>query len=306
MIKVLNIAGCGRSGSTIIGNGLGQVAGFLHVGELCSIWQQGFRRNVVCGCGAPFRDCSLWNGVLRHPSVRDAENEAAALAAVPRRMSHALPLLMACPAIVRRQEALRRYLTATENLYRAIHDVSGARVIIDSSKVPAHNFLLTLMRGIDLYYVHLVRDPRAVAYSWKRTLVRYDGAGGAPAPNARTTAGRAALKWIRSNATLEAIRVSHGKVLFCHYEQFVREPARTLDEIVRFVQEQPDRLEFVDERTIVLGPTHTVWGNYSRLRTGPVEIRPDEEWKTKMNRAERMLVTLLTWPMLVRYHPSRA
>lgn len=306
MTKVLNIAGCGRSGSTILGNALGQATGFLHVGELCSIWQQGFRRNVTCGCGAAFRECALWKEVLRHPLLRDAERDAPLLAPLPRRVSHALPLLMAFPAIVRRRRGLSRYLDATGNLLRAIQQVSGCRVIVDSSKVPAHNFLLSLVPGVDVSYVHLVRDPRAVAHSWKRTLVRFDGANGAPSDNARTTAGRAALKWIRANATMEAIRLRTGRVLYCHYEQFVRDPAATVERIARFAGREAEGLSFADERTIVLAPTHTVWGNYSRLRTGPVEIRPDEEWKSKMGRADRLLVTALTRPLMARYDPARS
>lgn len=306
MTKVLNIAGCGRSGSTILGNALGQATGFIHVGELCSIWQQGFRRNVTCGCGAPFRECTLWKEVLRHPLLGDAERDAPLLAPLPRRVSHALPLLMAFPGLVRRRPSLSRYVDATGNLLRAIQEVSGCRVVVDSSKVPAHNFLLSLVPGVDVSYVHLVRDPRAVAHSWKRALVRYDGADGAPSANARTTAGRSALKWIRANATMEAIRLRTGRVLYCHYEQFVREPARTVDRIARFAGEQAVGVSFVDEHTIVLGPTHTVWGNHSRLRTGPVEIRPDEEWKSKMGRADRMLVTALTRPLMARYDPARA
>lgn len=42
-IRVLYIVGSGRSGSTIIGNILGRIEGFSHVGELRYIWD----RNII-------------------------------------------------------------------------------------------------------------------------------------------------------------------------------------------------------------------------------------------------------------------
>ena len=55
------------------------------------------------------------------------------------------------------------------------------------------------------------------------------------------------------------------------------------------------------ERTIDLRPTHSISGNPDRLRTGPVEIRLDDEWRTGMSRADHRFVTALTWPLLLRY-----
>ena len=62
--KVLYIARFGRSGSTILGNVLGEVEGFFHGGELRSIWEHGLILNKVCGCGVPFRECEMWRPVL--------------------------------------------------------------------------------------------------------------------------------------------------------------------------------------------------------------------------------------------------
>src|SRR4028119_1802817 len=56
-----------------------------------------------------------------------------------------------------------------ERLYRAIQRVSGAGVIVDSSKRFSYAVLLSLLPFGDLRVVHLVRDSRAVAYSWARS-----------------------------------------------------------------------------------------------------------------------------------------
>jgi hypothetical protein len=63
-IKVLYVAGFGRSGSTLLGNVLGQVEGFVSVGEVRSIWEHGLIENKVCGSGTLFEDCSFWQPVL--------------------------------------------------------------------------------------------------------------------------------------------------------------------------------------------------------------------------------------------------
>ena len=40
-VRVLYIAGSGRSGSTILDRTLGQVDGFFSAGELCNLWGRG-------------------------------------------------------------------------------------------------------------------------------------------------------------------------------------------------------------------------------------------------------------------------
>lgn len=44
-VKVLYIAGWGRSGSTILDNVLGQVEGFFSGGELSYLWERGLSEN---------------------------------------------------------------------------------------------------------------------------------------------------------------------------------------------------------------------------------------------------------------------
>jgi hypothetical protein len=63
-VKVLYIAGEGRSGSTILGRIIGNLNGFVSTGELRLIWQHGLIQNIRCGCGVPFRECPWWTAVL--------------------------------------------------------------------------------------------------------------------------------------------------------------------------------------------------------------------------------------------------
>ena len=63
-IKVLYVAGWGRSGSTVLTNILGEVDGFVSVGEVNFLWQHGLIENRLCGCGVPFRECEEWTKIL--------------------------------------------------------------------------------------------------------------------------------------------------------------------------------------------------------------------------------------------------
>ncbi len=57
----------------------------------------------------------------------------------------------------------------------------------------------------------------------------------------------------------------------------------------------------VPGRTFTPGIDHTVSGNPVRFEAGPIEIRPDLEWRTALPTGKRRLVTALTWPLLRRY-----
>src|SRR5215510_6114841 len=64
-VKVLFIAGSGRSGSTLLDMLLGQIGGFHSTGELRFIWSRGIGQNQLCGCGKPFRECEFWTEVVK-------------------------------------------------------------------------------------------------------------------------------------------------------------------------------------------------------------------------------------------------
>ena len=158
-------------------------------------------------------------------------------------------------------------------LYQSIGAVTGARVIIDSSKRPPDAALLRLVPGLDVYVVHLVRDPRAVAYSWRRTRGQPDPNG--PVRLARHGTIHSTSRWVYRNAAAEAVMraVPSDRVLRLRYESFVACPAQTVRSIMRFVGEDGPGPTFSDERTIELGINHTVSGNPSRFRPVPFESR---------------------------------
>jgi Sulfotransferase family len=296
-VSVLFIAGWGRSGSTILDNILGEIDGFFSAGELAHVWERGLLQNRRCGCGVPFRECELWPAVLARgfggQSAIDAQ-ECARLANSCTRTRH-LPL-----HLLGRREAPERYGELLRTLYEAIRETTGCRVIVDSSKGPPYGRVLATTEGIDLRVVHLVRDPRASAYSWMRPKIQ--PAEARPRYMRRHGTVYSSVMWDVYNVGTELLwRSERDRYLMVRYEDFVARPQTTVRRILDFVGESVKTLPFVSERTVRLTRNHTVSGNPSRYRTGPVDLRSDDEWLTSMTRRQRVGATMLTLPFLGRY-----
>jgi Sulfotransferase family len=304
-LKVLYVIGWGRSGSTILDNLLGQLDGFFSTGELRNIWQEGLVEDRKCGCGAPVEECQVWSRVLNDafgpPGTRTVEPatviewERRAL-----RGRHTFRLDRAVRDWNKSSPELRAYASVAAALYRQVASTTGARVIVDSSKVPANAFLLRALPSVDPFYIHLVRDPRATAYSWGKIKARLDRDEVESMP--RFGIVKNALNWNQFNAAAELLgRRSPGRVLLLRYEDFIAQPRMSMKRIVDLVGEACADLPFRGASTVSLTQTHTVSGNPSRFRTGEIELKEDREWLTEQRWLERLAVTVLTGPLLGRY-----
>jgi hypothetical protein len=173
-------------------------------------------------------------------------------------------------------------------------------VIVDTSKYPSYSFAVEMVPSVDLHVVHLVRDPRAVAYSWLRKKLQPDPE--TPEYIPQDTPAGTSLRWIARNLATEALWWrSPKRYLMLRYEDFVDEPQKTIRRVLELVQEEKTPLPYAAEHEVKLGVNHNVWGNPSRFRTGTVEIRPDREWVSRIKPGDSRLVTSLTFPLLVRY-----
>jgi hypothetical protein len=71
--RILFMVARPRSGTTILGNALGELPGWFHVGELRYLWAEGLpkpRRD--CGCRLPVAGCPTWRAVAATRGVSDA------------------------------------------------------------------------------------------------------------------------------------------------------------------------------------------------------------------------------------------
>ncbi|HEX4751684.1 MAG TPA: hypothetical protein VH268_02210 [Solirubrobacterales bacterium] len=303
MLKVLFIGGYGRSGSTLLDRVLGQIPGFFSVGELRHVFQEGFVENRRCGCGDPFLECDFWRGVTARAFGDLDGRELERIAALKERVDRwwLAPLLGWGVGTPGRRRDVERYRQVMLRLYAAIAAESGASVLIDSSKDVSHGYALRGMeRDLDLHVLHLVRDARAVAYSWQRR--KFNPGSGSNMD--RHSLLRTSAEWSLINALTRLHRPTGARYATLHYGDFAADPCAAVERVLDFLDEsgRPDLI--CDDRTIHLRANHTAAGNPNRFRQGSVEIVPDEEWREAMSPADQLLVGALTLP--ARRYAQRA
>ncbi len=302
-IKILYIVGRGRSGSTLLDSILGQLEGFFSVGELRSICKIGLIENRQCGCGLEFRECGLWTGVLRSAfgsaSGPDIHQHATELLGRYPRYQH-IPFFVLPWREWLARDLFSDYLETLRKLYWAICQQTGSRVIVDSSKSPLYGYLLSLVPSFDVYYIHLIRDSRAVANSW--ALKQRQPTGFKVKYMRQENPIRSALMWNLWNIMAEMYWSDMPeRYVIIRYEDLVNEPRGELRKILNLAGEDNAELPLAAEKTLQLRPNHMVSGNPSRFRTGTVALRGNYSWKTSFGKRNAILVTLLSWPLLHRY-----
>jgi len=303
-VKVLYIIGWGRSGSTIVDNILGGTDGFFSAGELSYIWERGLLENRLCGCGRALPECRVWAAVLQEV-LGGRVAEAIDPANVMRlqrdkvRVRHTWSLLRQEQGQIA-NDPLTRYIELQGRLYMTLGKVTGARVIVDSSKRPSDGAILRLMPQITPYYVHLVRDPRAVAYSWQRRKAQLDR--DRPTDLTPHSPIDSTLKWTLWNFAAEALRrrIDPARSMLVRYEDFAAQPRATIQRMINLVAEN-SRPPFETSRSVRLSSNHTVSGNPGRFSSGTVELRRDDEWLMSQSRKDRIIATAFALPLLARY-----
>lgn len=294
-LTVLCITGWCRNGSTIMGNVLNEVPGLFHVGELHFLWKNSAGRGVnsLCGCGAVLTECPIWSDIL--PVGRPAGMSPADHADIVIARQRGYARTRHTWRIMRNgidTEGLRQHAELMSQTYRAIAQRTGARVIVDTTKIPGEAALLPRLDGIRPVFVHLVRDPVAVANSWR-----------SPKDYVYTmSASKSTAYWRGFNIASRAIlRHYPAQSTLVRYEDFIADPAGVIAELLRRCDVDPAGNP-VTGQTVQLHTNHTVTGNPDRFRTGATVIRPtDDSWKSGLPRKARLAAMLLSWPMSWRY-----
>lgn len=277
--RVVFVGGYGRSGSTIIDLLLNRIPGIVAVGEFRHLFGRALGDNELCSCGRPFRDCPFWGAVLHEafPEGVDRERVQAAVRHINRLVM--LPRLR-WPRLMTAHDrrAAQLYRETFTAAYRAVAKVAGASVVVDSTKYPLHGWLLSSIPALDLNTMLLVRDPRAVAFSWTRRRPRPE-VHWEKREMPRWNVVRSAWAWNLSNditAALQPPRSEHYRLQ--RYEDFVADPGTELAIIASFALGKPTKLppELFSKQPRM---PHTIAGNPVRIGSEQVRVRDDDEWK---------------------------
>jgi hypothetical protein len=299
-LKIIYVSGWLRSGSTVLGNVLAEVPEFFHAGELHFLWKNaaGLGANRLCGCGLPLTGCPLWTAIL--PVGRPAGMTATAHARLVLRQQRASVRTRHTWRVLRRglgDPVTRSHAALMTAVYHAIAEHTGATVIVDSGKMAAEAALLPHLDGVSPYFVHLVRDPRAVAQSYREPKQYVEAM-----PAVRSTA-----YWHGFNRAAEAVsRRYPERSAFLRYEEFIADPRAAVAGLLELCGADP-AVAPVHGQTVELHPNHTVTGNPDRFRSGLTVIRNDDSaWRSRLPGSARLAARTLSWPLFERYGYHRA
>lgn len=300
MVKIIYIAGEGRSGSTILDRILGSINGVTSCNEIYRIMQEGFNENLTCSCLRKFYDCSYWSPIADKMNL-DA-NEIQEYLALQRNLDRTREFFSLAHELKKNNKSqdFLKYKSHIRKLYQTISEISDDNVLVDSSKNPSRALILSTIPEFELYVIHLVRDSRAVAHAWSRKkYISEDGRYLDQHPIYKTC-----LKWISRNLFSETLN-NHIDYTRVRYEDLTKSPKEALLNIMNKIPFLIDHIGEVDAvfqgSTVNLKPIHSIAGNPDRYKTGHVSIKPDNRWKESLAISDKCLINSLTFPLLIRY-----
>ncbi|WP_433300830.1 sulfotransferase family protein [Actinoplanes sp. CA-030573] len=300
MARVLFLGGLGRSGTTLVERLLGELPGVCALGEVVHLWQRDLRDDERCGCGARFSACGFWRrvGALAFGGWHNVDvDRVHYLRDAVERTRHIPRLATAVEA----PEEVHEYAEFYSRVYAAAAEVSGARIVVDSSKHSALAHVLRWSGDLDLRVVHVVRDARGVAYSWTKSVARPETDG--TEQMTRYSPGRSAMLWNAHNAAFSLLARRGVAVRRIRYEELVADPRAALTDLAAFagVDLEPSALDFLQPGHADLKVGHSAAGNPMRFTVGRIALRRDDAWISALPPRQRRLVGAVCAPMLRAY-----
>jgi len=292
--KVLLILSCARSGSTLLDILLSNHPDITSGGELAMMHvDRGYPENNICACGEYFTECPHWGPIFREWSG-EGEVDVAAYTRLQMRYEYAWNASLATAFGAKRllsEPGFEHYAAQTAKLMQVIQERSGKAVIVDSSKDQYRALAMAGSTQVQAVMVHLVRDPRAVAWSvekTRRTLLQR----GTAIPDRVRPVWRSATNWVTKNAQIQRT-LEQGTGLTVRYEDLAADPAGELGRIGALIGEdlaEVGRRAAAGERLAV---GHIMGGNHTR-KDRDFRLRTDVDWRGNMPAGQRRLVWAMT------------
>jgi hypothetical protein len=213
-IKVIYIVGNGHSGSTLLDIMLGNGESCFGAGELTNIVKPDLE-NEYCSCGQRIAECEFWSKVYEKwhkiMSISPLEYRYLRNRYERNKMFFITLLNSILPS-----KNFKLYQRNTQLLFECIKEVSGASIIIDSSKSPQR--IAVLKSVVDIKAVHLCREFKGVLNSAKHSLKKDLSRGIENDRPARRTS-KAFFDWLLTNVLSEIFlfRVQSLKLTYSDY-----------------------------------------------------------------------------------------
>jgi hypothetical protein len=158
-------------------------------------------------------------------------------------------------------------------LFKSISKISGKNIIVDSSKLPSRLANLMRISDLEVYPIHLIRNPKGQVYSMTKKhggflkhVIRYE--------------------LVHDRLYRQLRSVCHAVV---HYEDLVAQPEQALSRIL-----EPLGLVFHSQQlSWAEQAKHNVAGNRMR-RQSHSDLILDEKWKSDLNSFQKSIIDLGT------------
>ncbi|MEM7084652.1 MAG: sulfotransferase [Bacteroidota bacterium] len=282
-MKIIYIAGDGRSGSTILDSILSNADGTLSVGECYRFWKRFYEADTLCGCGDPIETCTLWHQV-------DLVLKRDIPGYDPKEMWQKITYLLKFKQIPQIEEILsepgwQTFKNAVILFYQTIVEHSGKSVLIDSSKSPGWLNVIRALKFCDLRIIHLERSLPAVANSWKKQVALpeyYDKEVMMPIKSN----GLIVKTWLKIKLLLRRLR-NEDNYLFLRYSDFIAHPKEKLEAIVAFSAISLSANEYY------VKPNHSIGGNPMRTNTRSIAIYTSESSPKNLSLLERFCFSVI-------------
>jgi hypothetical protein len=303
---VVYIAGSGRSGSTLLERILGTLPGVVNVGEVNDLFRRVLRFDERCGCGEPISSCAFWTAVGARALGGWSDELVDEMLGLQRQVARQRHLGRLMTPRLRDdafQTALRRFSDVHARIYQAVLAESGGDIVVDASKGAAQALAAAGGGGVDLRLLHLVRDPRGVAFSWAKPDVHRPHGDGPRATMHSFRPQDTAARWALLQGEIATVRRRVDGYALLRYEDLVARPAEAVERAVTALGLELPATAFdhLMGETVELPVSHGLSGNPSRFRSGPVRLRLDEQWRREMSRWDRMSTTAIALAPLSRY-----
>ena len=279
-IKLIYIAGDGRSGSTLLDRILGEAGRITSCGEIWNCWERAFLHNQMCACNLPFENCIFWKEVVRYSNENLRKFDANTIIRIQKTIMRIRYIPFMLFPILRPQWysiLLKEYSELIVTFYCGEQNTSKCTFIVDSSKMPLYGLLLNSTGNFDMHTIHLVRDSLAVAYSWKRKVVR-------PEINDKKiympiqSNMKSSLTWMKQNILSSLLAKFSNKSMLLKYEDLMIDPKGEVEKIYKMLN--LDLVSPVDSKnTVEFGMSHIISGNPMRFKRGNMKINNEKTQK---------------------------
>jgi hypothetical protein len=291
-LKVLYIVGNYRSGTTLTSNLLGQIPGVTNLGEVRAVFRN-FAKDATCGCGSVLKDCPLWGQIAKELNLTDISTLKQCLSLQDNLLGWKHTWIKALKTLYNRNTfnpGQQQLLSVLEKIYLKAAQLTNSQIIVDSSKEIVDALLLLNSTTVDLYILHLIRDPCGVVFSTLRAEGRNSHSFLSMPRSAYL-----ALNWSITNYLAIRLKKSMvtSKYLQLNYDRLISEPQQSLQRLLDFLDHK-SRITFINMNHASLQPTHSADGNPNRFFTGDVQLRPDVSWINELSPFNCFAIKLIT------------